>query len=55
VFSESEFHFDDILFGIFPKVGTLDEAYDCWTKNSVGDIINMLMQALEGRLSFYMN
>ena len=49
----SEFHFDDIVFGIFPKVGgVVEEAYDCWTKNSVADIIDMLMQALEVGLTF---
>ena len=49
----TEFQFDDIVFGIFPKVGgEMAEAYDRWAKNSVGDIIDMLMQALEVRLTF---
>jgi hypothetical protein len=44
----SEFHFHDVVFGIFPKVGwTLEDAYRWWAKNSVGDVVNMLMQALE--------
>jgi serine/threonine protein kinase len=52
----TEFHFDDIIFGIFPMVGgTVEYAYECWAKNSVGDIVDMLMQALEVRLTFHMN
>ncbi|PPQ81146.1 hypothetical protein CVT25_015198, partial [Psilocybe cyanescens] len=44
----AEFHFEDITFGIFPKVGgSVLYAYDYWAKNSVGDIIEMLMQMLE--------
>jgi hypothetical protein len=46
----AEFHFHDVAFGIFPKVGWMvSEAYNCWAKNSVGDIVDMLMQALEVR------
>jgi hypothetical protein len=49
----TEFHLDDIVFGIFPKVGgSMFEAYDFWAKNSVGDIIDMLMQALEVSFTF---
>ncbi|KAF8799944.1 hypothetical protein BYT27DRAFT_6845910 [Phlegmacium glaucopus] len=45
----TEFHFHDVAFGIFPKVGWMvSDAYDYWAKNSVGDIVDMLMQALEG-------
>ena len=44
----AEFQFEDIIFGIFPKVGgEMSYAYDCWAKNSVGDIVEMLMQMLE--------
>lgn len=47
-----EFLFEDLVFGIFPKVGgTMIEAYDSWTKNSVGGIIDMVMQMLEVRLT----
>ena len=43
-----EFQFEDIVFGIFPMVGAkMSKAFGCWPKNSVGDIIDMLMQMLE--------
>ena len=43
-----EFQFEDIVFGIFPKVGAeMLYAFGFWPKNSVGDIIDMLMQMLE--------
>ncbi len=43
-----EFQFEDLIFGIFPKVGsTMSEAYGRWPKNSVGDVIDMIMQMLE--------
>ena len=43
-----EFQFEDIIFGIFPKVGAeMSYAFDHWPKNSVGDIIDMLLQMLE--------
>jgi len=49
----AEFEFEDIIFGIFPKAsGTMGEAYDSWPNNSVGDVIDMLMQALEVSLTF---
>ena len=49
-----EFQFEDIIFGIFPKVGgEIVYAYDYWAKNSVGDIIEMLMQMLEVSFTFY--
>ena len=52
----AEFQFEDITFGIFPKVGAdggdMTRAYDDWTKNSVGDIIEMLMQMLEVSFTF---
>ena len=44
----AEFQFEDIIFGIFPQVGSgISYAYGCWAKNSVGDIIEMLLQMLE--------
>jgi hypothetical protein len=45
-----EFQFEDIVFGIFPLVGaeTL-YAFGYWPNNSVGDIVDMLMQMLEVR------
>ncbi|CAL1711543.1 unnamed protein product [Somion occarium] len=47
-----EFCFEDIVFGVFPRAGgCLTEAFGYWAKNSVGDILDMILQALEG-LSF---
>ena len=44
----TEFHFYDVVFGIFPKVGQImEDAYHWWAKNSVGDVVDMLMQMLE--------
>ncbi|KAI9069071.1 hypothetical protein FKP32DRAFT_91342 [Trametes sanguinea] len=41
-------YFEDITFGIFPKVGfRVAEAYGHWAQNSVGDVVNMLLQCLE--------
>ena len=52
----AEFQFEDIIFGIFPEVGgdggETVEAYGDWAKNSVGDIIEMLMQMLEASFTF---
>lgn len=49
----SEFEFEDIIFGIFPKVGSdMLQAYGFWAKNSVGDIVQMLLQMLEVSLLF---
>jgi hypothetical protein len=46
----TEFHFHDVAFGVFPMVGWMvSDAYKYWAKNSVGDIVDMLMQALEVR------
>ncbi|KAI0647603.1 kinase-like domain-containing protein [Trametes meyenii] len=43
------FEFEDIIFGVFPRIGTtMLDAYDSWPENSVGDIIDMIMQCLEG-------
>ena len=42
--------FEDITFGIFPMVGSrVEEAYGYWAKNSVGDVVDMLLQCLEVR------
>lgn len=44
----SEFQFEDIIFGIFPKVGgELRDLYGNWARNSAGDIIEVIMQMLE--------
>ncbi|KAF8815006.1 hypothetical protein BYT27DRAFT_7249494 [Phlegmacium glaucopus] len=44
----AEFHREDITFGIFPKVGgAVWQAYDYWAQNSVGDVLEMIMQMLE--------
>ncbi|KIM38986.1 hypothetical protein M413DRAFT_419349 [Hebeloma cylindrosporum] len=44
----TEFEFEDIIFGVFPKVGSsVAVAYGFWAKNSVGDIVEMLLQMLE--------
>ncbi|KAF9459690.1 hypothetical protein BDZ94DRAFT_1001692 [Collybia nuda] len=44
----AEFQFEDIIFGVFPKVGaSVRNAYDSWPNNSVGDVVEMLMQMLE--------
>ena len=47
-----EFQFEDIVFGIFPLVGgEMSYAFGFWPNNSVGDIIEMLMQMLEVSLT----
>ena len=47
-----EFQFEDIIFGVFPKAGgDMSLAFGFWPNNSVGDVIDMLMQMLE--VSFY--
>ena len=52
----AEFRFEDIVFGIFPKVGgEMSYAYGYWAKNSVGDIIEMLMQMLEVSFTFHVS
>ena len=49
----AEFQFEDIIFGIFPQVGgEIACAYGYWAKNSVGDIIEMLLQMLEVSFTF---
>lgn len=40
--------FEDIVFTVSPYVGyNLLLAYGAWAKNSVGDIVDMILQALE--------
>ncbi|KIM39229.1 hypothetical protein M413DRAFT_29411 [Hebeloma cylindrosporum] len=39
----------DIVFGIFPKVAArVSDMVGLWAKNSVGDVLGMIMQMLEG-------
>ena len=43
-----EFQFEDIVFGIFPLVGAeMTYLFDFWPNNSVGDIMDILLQMLE--------
>ena len=43
-----EFAFEDIIFGVSPKIGGLfEEAWRSWPQNSVGDVLDMLLQILE--------
>ncbi|EPT04427.1 hypothetical protein FOMPIDRAFT_1028156 [Fomitopsis schrenkii] len=43
-----EVQFDDLVFTVVPYVGhSMRECYGEWAKDSVGDIINMILQALE--------
>ncbi|CAL1711516.1 unnamed protein product [Somion occarium] len=43
------FEYEDITFGIFPRTaGCMYQAFDSWPKNSVGDVLDMILQALEG-------
>ena len=49
----AELQFEDIVFCLFPKTAeVVEQAYDYWAKNSVGDLIEMIMQMLEVRLIF---
>ncbi|KAF8161983.1 hypothetical protein BJ912DRAFT_302905 [Pholiota molesta] len=44
----SEFQFEDIIFGIFPKAGwDTWYLYGRWARNSAGDIVEIIMQMLE--------
>ena len=44
---------DDITFAVFPKVGgSCSELYNAWARSSVGDILDMIAQCLEVRVSF---
>ena len=43
-----EFQFEDVVFGIFPMVGgETSDTFGSWPNNSVGDIIDILLQMLE--------
>ncbi|KAF4617190.1 hypothetical protein D9613_006219 [Agrocybe pediades] len=43
-----EFEIEDIVFGVFPLVGaSMTVAFDYWPKNSVGDVLDMILQMLE--------
>ncbi len=45
-----EFEIEDITFAMVPFIGyTMRYAYGAWAKNSVGDIVDMIIQALEVR------
>ena len=40
--------FEDLIFGLFPLCGrSCDALYGSWAKNSVGDILNIILQSLE--------
>ena len=40
--------FEDVTLGLFPFTGgSMDDAFGVWPKNSVGDVIDMILQALE--------
>ncbi|KAI0757695.1 kinase-like domain-containing protein [Daedaleopsis nitida] len=42
-----EIQVDDMTFGVFPYVGgAVRDAYSCWPKNSVGDLVDMILQML---------
>ncbi|KAG5719374.1 hypothetical protein E4T56_gene13533 [Termitomyces sp. T112] len=44
----AELQFEDIIFGVFPKVGgSVLRAHGYWPRNSVGDIVDVLLQMLE--------
>ena len=50
-----EAQFDDITFSISPYVASnMDECYGFWAQNSVGDIVDMILQALEVGPHWYM-
>ena len=43
-----QFIYEDIVFGIFPKIGArIFDMVGRWAKNSVGDVLEMVMQMLE--------
>jgi len=45
-----EIQFEDIVLGIFPKIGGWLGHHN-WAANSVGDMLNIIMQMLEVRYS----
>lgn len=43
-----EVAYEDMTFIVSPYVGhSMDDCYGAWAKNSVGDIVDMILQALE--------
>ena len=45
-----EVDYEDMSFIVCPFVGhSMDDCYGWWAKNSVGDIVDMILQALEVR------
>ncbi|KAF9483154.1 hypothetical protein BDN70DRAFT_828108 [Pholiota conissans] len=51
----AEVQFDDIILGVFPKVGSsMFFLYGSWARNSAGDVVEVIMQMLEG-LAFIHN
>ena len=43
--------FDDITFGVFPKVSySCSDVYGSWAQSSVGDILEVIAQCLEVRV-----
>ena len=48
-----ELQLEDIVFGIFPLVGAeMSYLFGYWPYNSVGDIIDILLQMLEVSFTF---
>ena len=44
----AELSIQDVVFGVSPKSGyPVEYAYGYWAKNSVGDILDIIMQSLE--------
>ncbi|KAK7676488.1 hypothetical protein QCA50_005304 [Cerrena zonata] len=42
-------NFEDVTLGLFPLTGNdMGRAFGFWPKNSVGDVVDMILQALEG-------
>lgn len=40
--------FEDVALGIFPLTGNdMEFAFGYWPRNSVGDVVDMILQALE--------
>ncbi|KAK0445118.1 kinase-like domain-containing protein [Armillaria borealis] len=43
------FEYNDLTFGVFPRVAvSLSRSINSWLKNTIEDIMDMLMQAIEG-------
>ncbi|KAL1745779.1 kinase-like domain-containing protein [Schizophyllum fasciatum] len=51
-----EIDIEDLTLGVFPRVSQpLDDVYTNWSKNSVGDVLDMILQALEGLALIHKN